>query len=151
MKIRSEHWERIDERFKTLQNDVDLDNYLAPANRAAELRRFKEEVSAGRAYNPQFEYDPLPEVYEEELKALRNELTPDDLVDSLYIEAIDHRLGEIRACRSHDAADVGAMSIRLYGRPDDAVMAAAMNNLKNMQPDQDAYNGSKPGRIHDAH
>ena len=151
MNIRSEHWEHIDMRFKTLQNDVDLDNYLAPANRAAELQRFKEEVNAGRIYNPQFEYDPLPEIFETELRDLKAELSPNDKVDALFIEAIDHRLGEIRACQTHDAADVGPLSIQIYGRPDHTVIAAADKNIRDLKPDQEAYNGSKSGRIYDAH
>ena len=150
MKIQESRWGKIDEKFKMLQSDIDLDNYLAPVNRSDELLKFKTHVSEGKVYNPVFEYDPLPEVYIKELEALRDDLNPDDPMEMIYLEAVNLRLGEIRAAQHHDARDITDITIQAYGKPDAAVIAVAENNLKRFKPDQKAYQGDVPGKIYDA-
>ena len=143
-------WEQIDKQFMDLQADIDLDNYLAPVNRTAELDRFKSSVADGQPYNPQFEYDPVPNVYEQELRELQDTLSPDDLVEALFLEAIAFRLGEIIAAKSHAAKDITRITLEMHGRPDKNVIQTARTNLAMLQPDQSAYSGNLAGRIYNA-
>ena len=133
MKIKEKRWKQIDEQFVEIQGNIDLDNYLSPVNRTEELQRFKESVANGRTYNPIFEYDPLPDVRENDLKRLRSELNPVDPVEKVYFDAITIRLGEIAAAQQHDGQTVSKQSISAYGQPNDALLEIAWKNLKKSE------------------
>jgi uncharacterized protein (TIGR02421 family) len=150
MRINENRWMDIDGRFAQLQSDIDIDNYLAPINRANELEIFKQAVSRNTPYNPMFEYDVLPNVFESELIALRAELDSTDPIESIFISAINVRLGEIRAAQFHISEDISKHTIATYGRPDGAVLAAAHQNLLVTKGNQDAYHGKIEGSIYDA-
>ena len=151
MKSQKSEWKEWDNQFIDLQNNIDLDNFLAPSNRASELERFKESVAEGKPYNPVFTFDPLPEVHEKELNEFDARLPEGDPMAAIFREAARYRLGEIRAAKTHLAEDVTRVSHLMYGSPDDAVLKTAWNNVKTLRIDQSSYNGSKPGRIYDAY
>jgi uncharacterized protein (TIGR02421 family) len=150
IEIKNEHWKKLDREFIAIQGDVDLDNYLSPVNRAEELERFKMHVQDNRSYNPQFEYDPVPDVRKSELMAFRDTLNPEDPVEQLYLEAAEYRLGEIEAAEKHTGDIVSSLSIGVYGKPDAGVLQTARHNLRTIQADQEAYRGNRSGRIFDA-
>jgi hypothetical protein len=150
MKIKEDRWKRIDSRFVELQGDLDLDNYLAPQNRAGELEVFREKVEAGESYNPQFVYDPVPDAHEKELREFLRDLDPGDPVEKIYHDAATFRLGEIEAARQHTGELVTESTLRMFGKPDESLLATAAENLKTLRPDQEAYNGEKEGTIYDA-
>ncbi|MBN1296462.1 DUF1704 domain-containing protein [bacterium] len=143
-------WQELDRRFMELQGDIDLDNYLSPTNRTMELRAFKAAVSDGRVYNPLFTYASLPDVHEDELMAFRDELDLTDPVESIFHEAVTCRLGEIDGAKTHRGSVITRGSLAMYGRPSAALQAVARQNLTTFQPDQAAYNGTRPGRIYNA-
>ncbi len=147
---KAERYEQIDRTFIDLQENIDLDNYLGPINRASELARFKEEVDSGRICNPQFEYDPLPDVHESELVSFMETLDPSDPIETLYREAVSTRLGEIRCALTHSASVISAHTSSCYGVPDQSILDVARKNLTDIHPDQRAYTGSIEGRIYHA-
>lgn len=150
MTIRHHRWQELDDRFVELQGNIDLDNYMSPTNRTRELARFKEAVDDGTPFNPQFTYDPLPDVREKELEKFRDSLDRSDPVEAIYFEAASNRLGEILAARSHSPADVTDISLRIYGRPDQSLLTLAKRNLNSLQPDQASYTGARQGRTYNA-
>jgi uncharacterized protein (TIGR02421 family) len=150
MKINQARWHQLDELLVELQGDIDLDNYLSPANRAEELHQFKQALAEGRDYNPRFTFDQLPEVRENDLRTALSQIHRGDPVESIYADAIDYRLGEIEAARTHSADLISRLTTRMYGRPDESLLRTAWHNLKTIRPDQSAYQGDKSGRVHDA-
>jgi uncharacterized protein (TIGR02421 family) len=150
MKIKEAHWAKIDQEYLDLQGDIDIDNYLAPINRAAELGKFKEAVSNGKTYNPQFEYDPLPEVRAHDLETFKSTLEASDPIDAIFISAIDFRLGEIQAAMTHDPSWISKNTIAMFGQPDDQILEAAKQNLNKYRGDQTAYHGKSEGKTYDA-
>lgn len=150
MQLNHARWSALDRQFIDLQGDIDLDNYLSPSNRTSELQKFKEAVAAGTPYNPVFTYPALPDVKEKALEAFRDSLDPSDPVEAIYHEAVTCRLGEIAGAKTHAADVITGTSLKMYGRPDDDLLAAAHRNLETLQPDQAAYNGTRSGRIYNA-
>ena len=151
MNTRYHKWHDLDQQFIDLQGDIDLDNYLSPTNRTRELARFREAVQESRPYNPQFTYDPLPDVREKELESFRDSLDCRDPVQRIYFEAAGNRLGEILGARTHMAADITEVSLQIYGRPDTDLLNLSRRNLKTLRPDQASYTGARAGRTYNAH
>ena len=150
MNIRHQRWQQLDEHFIDLQANIDLDNYLSPTNRMQELARFREATAAGSPYNPQFTYEPLPDVRVKDLVAFRDGLDPRDPVESIYFDAAGFRLGEIRDAQSHLAKDITGTSLQIYGRPDRDLLETARQNLALLQPDQASYTGAREGKTYNA-
>ena len=150
MNINEKRWKEIDNKFTEIQGSIDLDNYLAPRNRRQELEKFKIAVAENRVYNPQFEYDPIPDVNEKGLQRLKAELDPVDPVEKLYLDAITLRLGEISAATDHDPGSITSVTTEAYGSPGDEILKVAQRNLETMNPDQKSYTGDIDGRIYDA-
>lgn len=143
-------WKAFDRKFLDIQGDIDIDNYLAPANRAEELKRFKTALAENRPYNPQFEFEPLPYTRKSVLTAFRDELNPSDPMERIYLEAVNYRLNEIEAAEKHTPDAVTRLSTGVFGKPDNAVLDAAWNNLRTIGADQDSYNGNRGGTVYDA-
>jgi len=150
MKIQDQRWKQIDEQFVELQGDIDLDNYLAPINRVQELETFREKANSGIPYNPQFEYDPVPEVHETELQDFLKELDPENQVEKIYYDAVKFRLCEIEASKLHTGSIVSDITTQIYGKPDTDLLFYAANNLKSMKVDQSAYSGEQGGKVYNA-
>lgn len=151
MNIQVERWKEIDECFVSLQGDIDLDNYLAPLNRARELEIFRDKVESGETYNPQFVYDPVPDVHEYELKSFLQDLDIQDPVERIYLDAVRYRLGEINAVREHTGKSVSLLTTTMFGKPDHKLLEVAANNLrKTIRIDQEAYHGLQEGIVYDA-
>ncbi len=148
--IRSAFWSEIDQQFIELQADIDLDNYLAPVNRADELMKFKAAVAEGRKYNPMFEYDPLPNINENQLRDLSEKLHLDDPMERIFFDAIQLRLEEAAAAKTHTSEKVTTMSLRVYGKPDTGITKIARQNLETMTVDQHAYSGQRSGKVYNA-
>lgn len=140
----------IDREFIELQADIDLDNYLSPSNRTTELATFCQAVREGRPYNPQFTYDPLPDLKEKDLCVFKNSLDRNDPIESIFYEAALYRLGEIRGAQSHSAADITDASLEIYGRPDQSLLDLSRRNLQELKPDQASYTGARPGKTYNA-
>ncbi|HPQ38959.1 MAG TPA: DUF1704 domain-containing protein, partial [bacterium] len=114
------------------------------------IGKFRDAVAQGTPYNPVFTYPELPDVREEALERFRDSLDTSDPVEAIYHEAAVCRLGEIAGAMTHDAGVITKVSLKMYGRPDADLLAAARRNLAQLHPDQAAYNGTRSGRIYNA-
>ena len=150
MILKAERWRLLDERFVELQGDLDLDNYLAPRNRAGELEIFRQRVESGESYNPRFTYDPVPETRKNKLRELLEDLDPADPVEKIYVAAVTYRLGEIEAALEHTGELVTESTLRMFGRPDEWLLSTAAENLKSFRSDGGAREGEKEGKVYDA-
>ncbi|OGL47054.1 MAG: hypothetical protein A2161_20075 [Candidatus Schekmanbacteria bacterium RBG_13_48_7] len=150
MKIQEKRWQELDTYYMELQGDIDLDNYLSPANRAQELEIFREKVLSGHMYNPQFIYDPVPDVRENELKKYLKGLNLKNPVEKIYADAVRYRLDEINAAREHTGETVTNLTTMMFGKPDQTLLEIAVKNLKTGKGDQRAYNGQQEGKIYNA-
>jgi uncharacterized protein (TIGR02421 family) len=150
MNLSNIHRKNLDDAFIDLQANIDLDNYLSPTNRKEELAAFCQAVHEDRIYNPQFNYDPLPDLKEKELLVFKNSLNRGDPIESIFYEAALYRLGEIRGAQSHSAADITDVSLEIYGRPNQSLLDLSRRNLQELKPDQASYTGARPGKTYNA-
>ncbi|MCD4654850.1 DUF1704 domain-containing protein [bacterium] len=150
MFINDNRWQEIDRQFMEIQANIDLDNYLSPTNRTSELAKFKDAIKAGKSYNPQFTYDPLPDVHETDLLAFRNSLNKEDPVEDIFFEAAECRLGEIRGAKTHSGEVITDVSLMTYGRPKEDLLVLSRKNLTVLKPDQASYTGDREGRTYNA-
>jgi uncharacterized protein (TIGR02421 family) len=140
----------LDKAFIELQGSIDLDNYLSPTNRTRELANFKDSVDDGLPYNPQFTYEPLPDIKEKELELFRDSMDKKDAVESIFYDAAVCRLHEIAGAKSHRPDDITQASRHIYGRPDIDLVGLARRNLRELKPDQASYTGKRAGKIYNA-
>ena len=136
MKIYGTRWENLDARLAEIEGGIDLDTYLSPSNRKAEFNTWLTAYNNGESYNPVFEFDPLPDVREDDLWTFLKSLEKSDPLESVYSDAARLRLGEIEMCKIRRGDIISHRSTAIYGKPGETLLKQARQNLAEL-PEND--------------
>lgn len=132
-KLDLERLKDIDREWCEIEDSYRLTPYTAPINLVQEKEGMLSAFTAGRSYNPQFEYDTPPEFPVERIFRFLRMLRPEDsFLDGLYYRVAQYELLAIQAVYSHAPSDITGYTALLHGTPDNELLATARSILVNV-------------------
>ncbi len=120
----------LSDRLEVVFAETRIEPYITPANRASERDRFLREFAAGRSYDPQFEFPPMPGGFEDPVSAARSQVEGErGHWDALLAADLDDTLALLTAARTHSSSAITEATVERYGIPTPEVIRFAESTL----------------------
>lgn len=128
-----DHLNQLSDELEALYKPIRFTEYNAPLNRDSEQEKLFDAHAKGKAYQPQFVYNLLPDGLERPLIDFLKRLEPhrspweqilfDDVLDTIHA---------LETLRTHDPATITANSVMTHGLPTRELVEAAYHTLQHI-------------------
>lgn len=121
----------IEEEWEAIEASYRIDPCFAPVNQAEEREKLFAAHQQGQTYNPQFVYEPLPELPTARVIDFMAQLRPaTSSIERLYLEKAQTELLGFQAVQDRSPDSITSFACYAFGLPSPAALEAALAILK---------------------